>query len=100
MSEVKKTLKIGEGKAGPGRPKGVLNKTTQTAKDTIAMAAEGLGGYDRLLAWAQEDPSNEKAFWATIYPKLLPLQVNSDTTINGSLDIKKIVINPIAAKIV
>lgn len=66
------------GKAGPGRPKGVPNKTTVIAKDAIAKAAEALGGVDRLVAWAQEDPSNEKVFWGTIYPKLLPLQVTGD----------------------
>lgn len=59
----------------PGRPKGVPNKLTQTAKDAIAKAAEELGGADRLVAWAQEDPLNERAFWTSIYPKLLPLQV-------------------------
>ena len=66
------------GKAGPGRPKGVPNKTTVIAKDAIAKAAEALGGVDRLVAWAKEDPSNEKVFWGTIYPKLLPLQVTGD----------------------
>lgn len=66
------------GKAGPGRPKGVPNKTTVIAKDAIAKAAEALGGVDRLVAWAKEDPSNEKLFWGTIYPKLLPLQVGGD----------------------
>lgn len=66
------------GKAGPGRPKGVPNKTTVIAKDAIAKAAEALGGADRLVEWAKEDPSNEKVFWGTIYPKLLPLQVTGD----------------------
>jgi len=61
--------------AGKGRVKGSLNKTTRTAKEAIALAAEGLGGTDRLIAWAQEDPLNERAFWSSIYPKLLPLQV-------------------------
>jgi hypothetical protein len=48
------------GARGRGRPKGSVE----------------LGGASRLIAWAQEDPANERAFWATIYPKLLPLQVN------------------------
>ena len=61
--------------AGKGRKAGVPNKNTTAAKDAIALAAEGLGGTDRLIAWAKEDPLNERAFWATIYPKLLPLQV-------------------------
>lgn len=66
------------GKPGPGRPKGSQNKTTKAAKEAIAEAAEMLGGVNRLVNWAKEDPKNEHAFWATIYPKLLPLQVTGD----------------------
>lgn len=68
--------KITSGKPGPGRPKGSQNKTTKAAKDAIAEAAEKLGGTNRLVKWAKEDPLNERAFWSTIYPKLLPLQVH------------------------
>lgn len=63
------------GKKGPGRPKGSVNKLGAAAKDVIAQAAEQLGGCGRLVQWAQEDPANERAFWASIYPKLLPMQV-------------------------
>lgn len=63
---------------GAGRPKGSPNKVTKAAKDAIADAAESLGGVTRLVAWAQEDPANERAFWATIYPKLLPLQLTGE----------------------
>lgn len=66
------------GKPGPGRPKGLQNKTTQTAKEAIALAAERLGGVDRLVDWCKEDPQNEKAFWSSVYPKLLPLQLAGD----------------------
>jgi len=62
--------------AGMGRPQGSLNKTTQAAKDAIAQAASELGGAARLVEWVKEEPSNERVFWGTIYPKLLPLQVN------------------------
>ena len=64
--------------AGKGRVKGVPNKMTLIAKEAIAAAAEKLGGTDRLVAWAKEDSKNEAAFWTTIYPKLLPLQVSGD----------------------
>lgn len=76
--------KIGQnrGNAGKGRPKGALNKTTTVAKDAIAQAADQLGGTSRLVEWAREDAKNEHAFWATIYPKLLPLQVA------GGLDLR------------
>lgn len=62
-------------KAGPGRPKGSVNKTTASAKEAIEFAAQGLGGAPRLTEWAKEAPENEKVFWSSIYPKLLPLQV-------------------------
>lgn len=64
--------------AGKGRAKGVPNKTTTLAKNAIAEAADKLGGTDRLVAWAQEAPENERVFWGTIYPKLLPLQVTGE----------------------
>lgn len=78
MKAEKKTAGIGKGTPGPGRPKGVPNKATMAVKDAIAAAAEGLGGTDRLIAWAQEDPLNERAFWSSIYPKLLPLQLTGE----------------------
>lgn len=61
-----------------GRQKGTPNKTTTAAKDAIALAADALGGTDRLVAWAQEDPANEKVFWGTIYPKLIPVMVSGE----------------------
>lgn len=77
--------KITGNKPGPGRPKGALNKTTAIAKDAIALAAEALGGTTRLSEWAREDPKNEAAFWTTIYPKLLPLQVNASHSMDEEL---------------
>lgn len=72
--------KIGEntGNRGKGRPKGAQNKTTKAAKEMIAECADRLGGVERMVAWAQEAPENERAFWATVYPKLLPLQVSGE----------------------
>lgn len=70
--------KITGGKPGPGRPKGSRNKTTAAAKDIIAQAADKLGGMERLVTWAKLDEKNEHTFWGTIYPKLLPLQVNAE----------------------
>lgn len=61
--------------AGKGRPKGAVNKTTKAAKEAIAQAAEEIGGVERLVTWIKLDEKNESAFWTSIYPKLLPLQV-------------------------
>jgi hypothetical protein len=61
-----------------GRPKGAQNKTTRAAKEAIALAADELGGAERIVAWAKEDPKNESAFWTSIYPKLLPHTLAGD----------------------
>jgi hypothetical protein len=31
-----------------------------------------------MVAWVQEDPANERVFWSSIYPKLLPLQLTGE----------------------
>jgi hypothetical protein len=58
-----------------GRQKGTPNKLTSLAREAIETAAAKLGGANRLVKWAKESASNERAFWTLIYPKLLPLQV-------------------------
>ena len=66
--------------AGKGRPKGAVNKTTKLAKQAIAEAFEELGGKDALVRWAKADDDNMKVFYATIWPKIIPLQVEADVT--------------------
>ena len=61
-----------------GRKAGTPNHLTQAAKDVIAQVARDMGGADRMLAWAQQDPANERLFWSNIYPKLLPLTLAGD----------------------
>lgn len=63
---------------GAGRPKGSPNKVGKAAKEAIAEAAEKLGGVDRLVNWAKEAPENERAFWTSVYPKLIPVQLAGD----------------------
>jgi hypothetical protein len=65
-------------RTGAGRPKGSKNKTTLQVKEAISFAAAGLGGAERLVEWAKEDPQNERVFWAQIYPKLLPLEISGN----------------------
>ena len=67
-----------KGKKTGGRQRGTPNKTTSVVKDAIQLAAEGLGGWQRMMAWAKEDPLNERVFWGQVYPKLLPLQVTGE----------------------
>lgn len=80
------------GKGNPGKPKGAINKTTQSAKEAIALAAEKLGGVNRLVEWAKADPANEKAFWSQVYPKLLPLQVSNAEGEAFAMTVKQIIV--------
>lgn len=67
----KQTAEIGKGKPGPGRPKGLPNKTTQAIKDAIVEAFEKAGGVEYLVKLATEDP---KTFCGLV-GKVIPLQV-------------------------
>lgn len=60
---------------GSGRKKGVPNKVTTAVKEMVLGAAEDLGGRERLVAWAKEDPVNERIFWGNIAMKAMPLEV-------------------------
>jgi hypothetical protein len=64
--------------AGKGRPKGSKNKVAKEAKAVIAEAAEKLGGVERMVEWVEEDPANERAFWSSIYTKLVAVTVAGD----------------------
>lgn len=69
---------MAKGRKTGGRQKGTPNKMTVAAKEAIEYAAQGLGGADRIIAWARESEANERVFWSQIYTKLLPLQVAGD----------------------
>jgi len=64
------------GKKTGGRRPGSPNKLTRDVREAILKVADDLGGPERLLSWAREAPENERAFWANIYPKLLPRDMN------------------------
>ncbi len=68
--------KKGTPKTG-GRAMGTPNRVTKSAQEAIEFAADAAGGQERLAEWIKETPENERTFWTTIYPKLLPLRVNA-----------------------
>lgn len=70
MAQHKGAAKVG------GRKKGTPNKRTANAKAAIEQVFNGLGDADGLRDWALSDPDNLKAFYVSIWPKVLPLQVN------------------------
>jgi hypothetical protein len=70
--------RIGNGLAGPGRPKGTHNKITREIKEMVTTALGNAGGVKYLTKQAKENPT---AF-LTLVGKIIPLQVNAKHTGN------------------
>jgi hypothetical protein len=88
----------GGSREGAGRPKGSQNHLTMEAKEAIALAAEALGGHERLVTWAKEDPTNERMFWGSIYTKLVAQSVkHSGDPDGGPIEIREILIRGVDA---
>lgn len=74
-------FEAGRAKTG-GRKKGVTNKTTQSVKEALQYAFDGMGGAKNLLKWAE---SNEDEFYK-LWIKMLPTEVKNDlTSSDGSI---------------
>lgn len=78
MADVKETPKIGQGKPGPGRPKGVPNKSTALLKDAILQAAEAAGGKQGMIGYLQAQATANPGPFLALLGKVLPSQIGSD----------------------
>jgi hypothetical protein len=67
--------------AGPGRPKGSVNKTTASIKDAILNAFTTVGGEDYLVHVAQTDPRTFCALIGKVLPNEVQAQVSGSLTI-------------------
>ena len=56
---------------GPGRPKGIPNKITASAREAFQIAFDGMGGAKALLSWGKDNPDK----FYPIYAKLIPVEV-------------------------
>ncbi len=74
---VKKTGKnqIGKGKPGPGRPKGMPNKTTAMLKDAVLEAATKAGGKAGMVGYLQTQAIENPTAFLSLLGKTMPLQV-------------------------
>lgn len=66
----KQTAKIGQGKPGPGRPRGSPNKLTKAAREAFELAFDQLGSVDALVKWAR---ANQSEFYR-LYARLIPME--------------------------
>lgn len=76
----KQTLKIGEGKPGPGRPKGSPNKTTAILKDAILLAARRAGGdgEEGMVNYLTTQAVDNPGPFLSLLGKVLPMTVQGD----------------------
>lgn len=61
---------------------------TQDAKQAIEFVAQGLGGAEGMLAWAQSDKTNERIFWSNIYPRMLPKEIKAEVDADVGITVK------------
>lgn len=81
MEGVKQTKRIGQGKPGPGRPRGTANKVTKEVREMVVAALDRLGGVTYLVACGK-DPKTRAAF-LTLVGKTLPIK--AEVSVNLSL---------------
>lgn len=83
MKNAEKT-RVGDGTAGPGRPKNVKNKLTNL-RDAVLEAFDQVGGAEYLAKLANGTSSDRAAFVGLV-SKVLPTQVNAN--VEGGVQIQ------------
>lgn len=85
--------KAGAPRAGrPGRT--APNALTTAARDAIALAFDEVGGVSALAAWIEASEDNRKIFYATIYAKIIPLQLGGDAEDQVTHEIRRSLVRP------
>lgn len=78
--------RVGDGTPGPGRPKGVPNKSTTLLKDAILKAAENAGGKAGLVGYLQSQANDNPQSFLPLLGKVLPMQLTGGE--GGPLEIR------------
>lgn len=84
MSEEKQSQKkLGPAKPGPGRPKGVPNRTTTLLKDAILQAAANAGGEGGLEGYLTLQAMENAKGFLPLLGKVLPMQILADLNVTS-----------------
>ena len=75
VKETTKKPRVGDGTPGPGRPKGLPNKSTTLLKDAILKAAENAGGKAGLVGYLQTQATANPQSFIPLLGKVLPMQL-------------------------
>ena len=88
-----KTFRVGDGTPGPGRPKGMPNKTTTLLKDAIIQAATQAGGKDGLVGYLVKQAEENPNAFMPLLGKVLPMQISGED--GGPVQITHIELRPV-----
>lgn len=70
-----KKPRVGDGTPGPGRKKGVPNKTTRLLKDALLEAATLAGGKSGLVGYLKAQAEANPQSFLPLLGKVIPLQI-------------------------
>lgn len=73
-----KIAEIGKGKAGPGRPKGSVNRITGLLKDAILEAASRAGEGEGLVGYLQKQAIENPTAFLSLLGRVLPHTLTGD----------------------
>lgn len=83
-------MSVGDGRPGPGRPKGSSNKITRDIKEAILHAFEKVGGASYLETVAKDNPQ----VFCTLLGKILPTQIAGDPDSPVVHRIERVIVRP------
>ena len=89
--------RIGQGLAGPGRPKGSLNKTTTQLKEAILGALEAAGGKEGSVGYLRRLAIENSSAFASLLGKVLPTTLATSDSNGGSnveLTFRRMIVYP------
>lgn len=76
------------GPAGPGRPKGSVDRTTRTLKEAILLAAEQAGGEGGLTAYLLGQAQANPTAFLTLLGRVLPHTLSGEADTSGEITIR------------
>ena len=77
-----------KGRAGPGRPKGVPNKISTSAREAVLQVFEAIGGVAAFSKWAKENPTEYYKIHSRLLPKEVELSGTDGGPIKTSIEVK------------
>ena len=65
-----------------------------TPRDAIALAFDEIGGVSALAEWVAASDDNRKVFYATIYPKILSLDLGGEPEAPAIDEVRRVIVRP------